>query len=105
MSGCARRDDVDEAEVAEAWRKPACEYGMAGWCGQLSKHSRCYFSTPEGVAAVLGGTYGMTDGHQWVCACPCHEAQNYPPCPHPNHGGEHQRWMAVVGRPVQLGLF
>jgi len=52
---------------------PACEGGMSGWCGKLRKHSRCYFNHPDGIAAVRAGTYGMWDGHQWVCTCPCHD--------------------------------
>jgi hypothetical protein len=54
---------------------PACEGGMSGWCGQLRKHRRCYFNHPDGITAVRARTYGMWDGHQWVCTCPCHEVQ------------------------------
>jgi len=93
------------ADEAAILAKPDCEYGMTGWCSQLHRHDKCYFSTPEGKTAVLAGTYGRgDDGHQWVCTCPCHENQGYPPCPHPDHAGVHQRPTADVHQ-VQLGLF
>ena len=94
----------DEAE-GEGPVRPACEYTMSGYCSQLRQHGRCYFGTPEGSAAVRAGTYGRTDGHQWVCTCPCHVPQNFPPCPHPDHAGRHQRQVADVDHAVQLGLF
>ena len=97
------REDIDE--LGESWRKPACEYGMSGWCGQLRKHTRCYFTTAEGAAAARAGTYGRADGHQWICACPCHVPQSFPPCPHPDHAGHHERQVADVDHPIQLGLF
>src|SRR3954471_1300343 len=57
---------------------PACDGGMSGWCGQLRKHSRCYFNHPDGITTVKAGMYGMWDGHQWVCTCPCHEIHAFP---------------------------
>ena len=65
---------------------------MTGWCGQLPKHTRCYFNHPDGIVAVRAGTYGERDGHQWVCSCPCHALHAYPPCPHTGH---HKRVSAV----------
>jgi len=82
----ATRQTAAERRAAEAaiLATPDCESGMAGWCSPLHRHERCYFSTTEGKAAVLAGTYGRGDsGHQWVCSCPCHESQGYPPCPTP----------------------
>ena len=85
---------------------PACEGGMSGWCGQLRKHRRCYFNHPDGItAAVRARTYGMWDGHQWVCTCPCHEVHAFPPCPHRDHGGEHERVSAEVDYDLQQALF
>jgi hypothetical protein len=31
-----------------------------------------------------------------VCSCPCHEAHAFPPCPHPDQRGEHERHAADV---------
>jgi hypothetical protein len=78
---------------------------MSGWCGELRKHSRCYFKHLNGIAAVRAGTYGMWDGHQWVCPCPCHEVHAFPPCPHPDHDGEHERVSVEVDYEVQQALF
>jgi hypothetical protein len=96
--------DKDNDEGTEVLR-PACEGGMAGWCGQLRKHSRCYFNHPDGIAAVRARTYGMWAGHQWVCSCPCHEVHAFPPCPHPDHDGRHQRRSDQVDYDVQQALF
>ena len=49
----------------------------------MRKHTRCSFNHPDGTAAVRTGTYGMWDGHQWVCTCACHEVNAFLPCPHP----------------------
>ncbi len=78
---------------------------MTGWCGQRRQHERCYFSTEDGDQAARDGTYGMTDGHQWICPCPCHEPQNFPPCPHPDHQGHHHRQAADVDHAIQYALF
>jgi hypothetical protein len=96
-------DDQDEVDGAEL--PPSCEFTMSGWCGQLRKHAGCYFNHPDGIAAVRAGTYGMWEGHQWVCTCPCHEIHNYPPCPHPDHHGQHERVSPEVDHDIQLGLF
>jgi hypothetical protein len=95
------RDEVDDGTALP----PACESTMSGWCSQLRKHERCYFNHPDGIAAVRAGTYGMWEGHQWVCTCPCHEIHNYPPCPHPDHHGQHERVAVAVDHDIQLGLF
>jgi hypothetical protein len=67
-------------------------------------HSRCYFNHPDGIAAVRAGTYGMRDGHRWVCTSPCNEAHAFPPAPHPEHRGEHERHAADVDYDVQQPL-
>jgi|1186.fasta_scaffold274111_2 hypothetical protein len=84
---------------------PACDGGMSGWCGQLRKHSRCYFNHPDGITTVKAGMYGMWDGHQWVCTCPCHEIHAFPACPHPDHEGRDERKSAKVDYDVQQALF
>lgn len=83
---------------------PACEYGMSGWCGQLGNHDRCFFSSADGGDAARAGHYGLSNGHQWICSCPCHR-DRFPPCPHPDHHGTHIRRPAQVDRPIQLSLF
>jgi hypothetical protein len=98
------RDLIDEDEDEAV--PPACEWGMAGWCGQVRNHARCYFNHPDGIAAVRAGTYGRDDaGHQWVCPCPCHEAHSYPPCPSADHEAGHQRTLATLDHHVQQRLF
>ena len=98
-------NETDDGDESSETLRPACEGGMAGWCGQLRKHARCYFNHPDGIAAVRAHTYGIWEGHQWVCPCPCHEPHAYPPGPHPDHNGRHVRTFAAVDHPVQLGLF
>jgi hypothetical protein len=96
-------EDEDAEDAGEL--PPHCEGGMSGWCGQLRRHERCYFNHPDGIVAVLAGTYGMWRGHQWVCTCPCHEVHDFPPCPHPDHAGQHERRSAEVDYDVQQALF
>jgi hypothetical protein len=51
-AGAAADEDADRNETDDQDDEgteplpPACEGGMSGWCGQLRKHSRCYFTTP-----------------------------------------------------------
>ena len=41
------------------------------------------------------GAYGRNDdGHRWICPCPCHEDQAYPPCL-----GDHDEASAVESVP------
>jgi hypothetical protein len=71
---------------------------------QAAQHTRWYVTTPDGIAAVRAGTYGMSDGHQWVCTCPCHEVHAFQPSPHPDHAGRHERVSADVYDDVQQAL-
>jgi hypothetical protein len=76
--------------------------GMSGYCGQLGDHGRCWFSIQ--TPATLG-TYGQRDdGHRWVCQCPCHEHQGYPPCPG-DHDQGHDTETSSAQASVQLNLF
>jgi hypothetical protein len=75
---------------------------MSGWC-TTGRHHRCYFTTDPD--AVIAG-YGLNDGHQWICACPCHDNQSFPICPHPDHAGQPScRLPADTRTPVQINLF
>jgi len=74
---------------------------LSRWCGQLRKHARCYFNQPDGIAAVRAGIYGMWNGHQWVSPCPCHDVHAFPPCPHPDRDGQHERRSTDVDFDVQ----
>lgn len=97
--------DLDALDTGDEALPMFCLPSMTGWCGQLHRHDRCYFNHPDEIAAVRARTYGMWDGHQWVCSCPCYEIHNYPPCPHPDHHGTHQRLAAPVDHDIQQTLF
>lgn len=103
--GTRHVDDVDlDDEVGSA--APACEWGMSGWCGQLRQHARCYFNDPAGIEAVRAGTYGRSDGHQWVCPCPCHQAHELPHCPGPHHDEDaRERRTVTADHAIQWTLF
>ncbi len=101
---CGWNETDDQGEDTEQLPS-TCEGGMSGWCRQLRKHARCYFNLPDGIADGRARTYGMWDGRQWVCPCPCHEVHAFPPCPHPDHQGQQERRSADVTFDVQQALF
>jgi len=76
-----------------------------GWCSQLHRHDRCYFSTPEGKAVALAATYGTRRRRPRVGVhLPLPREPGLPALPQPRRPYERQV-AANIDRQVQLNLF
>jgi hypothetical protein len=82
----------------------ACTRGMPGWCA-TSRHHRCYFTTDPDT--IKSGCYGHRNEHVWICPCPCHAHNGYPPCPHPDHRNDSRPTAEQTPTitPIQINLF